>query len=83
MSLVRQRHLVSLLVLTLAFSLACGGKKRPPALASPEAIVPSAPASADTVPAQPLDEGPHIMAMEGEYTTGSDLLSDGGFVRLL
>lgn len=76
MSLVRRRHLVSLLVLALAFSLACGGKKRPPALASPEGISPSAPASADTIPAQPLDEGPDVMAVEGEYATGSDLLSD-------
>ena len=75
MSLVRQRHLVSLLVLALAFSLACGGKKRPPALASPEGIT-RAPASADTMPAQPLDEGPDVMAVEGEYATGSDLLSD-------
>ena len=73
MSLVRQRHLTSLLVLALAFSLACGGKKRPPALASPEGITPT---SADTMPAQPLDEGPDIMAVEGEYATGSDLESD-------
>lgn len=76
MSLVRQRHLASLLVLALAFSLACGGKKRPPVLASPEGLTPSAPASADTMPAQPLDEGPDVMAVEGEYTTGSDLESD-------
>lgn len=75
--LLRHRSLASLLVLALVFSLAaCGGKKRPPALASPEGITPSGPVASDTLPAQPLDEGPDIMAVEGDYATGSDLEAD-------
>jgi peptidoglycan-associated lipoprotein len=77
MSLVRHRHLVSLLVLAAGLSLvACGGKKRPPALASPEGITPGASEPADMMPAQPIDEGPDVVAMEGEYATGSDLETD-------
>jgi peptidoglycan-associated lipoprotein len=77
MSLVRHRHLASLLVLAAGLSLvACGGKKRPPALASPEGITPGASGAADTIPAQPIDEGPDVRAVEGEYATGSDLESD-------
>jgi peptidoglycan-associated lipoprotein len=77
MSLLRYRQLASLLVLALAVSLAaCGGKKRPPALASPEGITPGASATGDTMPAQPLDEGPDVLAVEGEYATGSDLDAD-------
>ena len=75
--LLRHRSLASLLVLALALSLtACGGKKRPPALASPEGITPSGPVASDTLPAQPLDEGPDVMAVEGDYATGSDLEAD-------
>jgi peptidoglycan-associated lipoprotein len=77
MSLLRHRHFASLLVLALAVTLAgCGGKKRPPALASPEGIAPGASVPDDTMPAQPLDEGPDVMAVEGEYATGSDLEAD-------
>ncbi len=77
MSLLRHRQLASLLVLALAFSLAaCGSKRRPPALASPEGIAPGASASGDTMPAQPLDEGPDVLAVESEYAAGSDLDSD-------
>ena len=73
MSLLRYRQLASLLVLALALSLAaCGGKKRPPALASPEGITPGASEYGDTMPAQPLDEGPDVLAVEGEYAAGSD-----------
>jgi peptidoglycan-associated lipoprotein len=81
MSLVRQRHLATLLVLAVAVSLAaCGGNKRPPALVSPEGLTPQAGAgagsSAGSTPAQPVDEGPDIVAVGGEYATGSDLESD-------
>ncbi len=77
MSLLRHRQLASLLVLALALSLAaCGGKKRPPALASPEGITPGASEYGDTMPAQPLDEGPDVLAVEGEYAAGSDLDAD-------
>lgn len=77
MSLVRYRHLATLLVLTVALSLAaCGGKKRPPALTSPEGYTPAPVTSEDPMPAQPIDEGPDVMAMEGEYATGSDIDSD-------
>jgi peptidoglycan-associated lipoprotein len=77
MPLLRHRQLASLLVLALAFSLAaCGSKRRPPALASPEAITPGASATGDTMPAQPIDEGPDVLAVEGEYATGSDLEAD-------
>jgi len=74
---LRHRHLVSLLALAAGLSLAaCGGNKRPPALASPEGITPGAPETADTMPTQPIDEGPDVVAMEGEYATGSDLETD-------
>jgi peptidoglycan-associated lipoprotein len=77
MSLVRRRPLASLFVLAACVALAaCGGKKRPPALASPEGITPAPAEPADTIPAQPIDEGPDIQAMEGEYPTGSDLPTD-------
>jgi peptidoglycan-associated lipoprotein len=76
MSLHRHRRLASLLVLAACVSLAaCGGKKRPPALASPGAA-PAATGMDDTMPTQPVDEGPDVVAMEGEYATGSDLDSD-------
>lgn len=78
MSPVRHRHLASLMVLAACVSLAaCGGKKRPPALAGPP---PPPPASGsgfdDTMPTQTVDEGPDVVAMEGEYASGSDLESD-------
>jgi peptidoglycan-associated lipoprotein len=77
MSRLRHRHLASLLVLALAVTLAgCGGKKRPPALASPEGVVTGPSAPDDTMPAQPIDEGPDVLAVEGEYATGSDLEAD-------
>lgn len=79
MSLVRHRHLATLLVLAVAVSLAaCGGNKRPPALTSPEGMTPHAGAGPATgsAPAQPVDEGPDIVAVEGEYATGTDLETD-------
>jgi len=79
MSLPRHRHVVCLLVLALAFSLAaCGGKKRPSALASPPPDTGAlASEPEDTAArAEPLDEGPDIRAMEDEYATGSDLEND-------
>ncbi len=78
MSLVRHRHIASVLALAVALSLAaCGGKKRPPALTSPEGMATRAPAAAaEPVTEQAVDEGPDIVAMEGEYATGSDLETD-------
>jgi peptidoglycan-associated lipoprotein len=78
MPLVRRRHLASLLVLAACVSLAaCGGKKRPPALAGAPPPPPAAGSEFDdTLPTQPVDEGPDVVAMEGEYATGSDLESD-------
>lgn len=79
MSLARHRHFASLLVLAVAVSLAaCGGNKRPPALTSPEGITPRTGAgpAAESTPAQPVDEGPDIVAVEGEYATGTDLPTD-------
>jgi peptidoglycan-associated lipoprotein len=78
MLLVRRRALASLVVLAACLTLAaCGGKKRPPALAG--APPPPPPAESefdDTMPTQPVDEGPDVVAMEGEYPTGSDLEAD-------
>ena len=62
------------LALTLAFLVAlsaCGGKKRPPALAGTPGGGP-APAE-DAGRAQPVDEGPDVRAMQGEGTEGSDI----------
>jgi peptidoglycan-associated lipoprotein len=64
------------LVLTLAvlFALsACGGKKRPPVLATTPGQS-AAPAEAPgSPPAQPLDEGPDVRALRGEGAEGSDI----------
>ena len=77
MPFLRHSSLASLTVLALLFALAaCGGKKRPPALASPEGMTPGATRSSDTMPSQPLDEGPDVMAVDDEYATGADLDSD-------
>jgi len=78
MPLVRHRHLASLLVLAVCLALAaCGGKKRPPALAGAPPPPPAAGSGLDdTMPTQPVDEGPDVVAMEGEYAEGSDLESD-------
>jgi peptidoglycan-associated lipoprotein len=77
MSLVRHRHLASLVVLAVCVAFAaCGGKKRPPALTSPEAVTPAPAQPTDKKPAQPVAEGPDVVAVEGEYATGSDLPTD-------
>ena len=78
MSLVRRRQLASLVVLAACLTLAaCGGKKRPPALAgAPPPPPPAGSEIDDTMPTQPIDEGPDVVAMEGEYATGSDLEGD-------
>jgi peptidoglycan-associated lipoprotein len=77
MSLVRHRHLASLVVLAACVALAaCGGKKRPPALTSPEGLTPAPARPADTTPAQPVSEGPDVVAVEGELASGSDLPTD-------
>ncbi|MCG6925480.1 MAG: peptidoglycan-associated lipoprotein Pal [Acidobacteria bacterium] len=78
MSLLRHRHPASLLVLAACLSLAaCGGKKRPPALtAAPPPPPPAGSGLDDTLPTQPIDEGPDVVAMEGESAAGSDLESD-------
>ena len=63
------------LALTLAFLVAlsaCGGKKRPPALAGTPGGGP-APADDAGRRAQPVDEGPDVRAMQGEGTEGSDI----------
>jgi peptidoglycan-associated lipoprotein len=67
------------LVLTLAVLalLPACGKKRPPVLATtPGGSGPAAPAeSTERAPAQPLEEGPDVRAMQGEGAEGSDIAS--------
>jgi peptidoglycan-associated lipoprotein len=63
------------LVLTLAALVAlaaCGGKKRPPALATDPGGGPSSTAR-ESVPTQAIDEGPDLRALEGEGAEGADL----------
>ena len=79
MSLQRQSRLASLavFVVVVALTLACGGKKRPPALAGPDGMTSGSTSTYDdSMPAQPIDEGPDVMAVEGEYATGADLPTD-------
>lgn len=65
------------LVLTLAILAAvsaCGGKKRPPVLATtPGGEPPAAEETTGGTPAQPLDEGPDVRAVQGEGTEGTDI----------
>jgi len=57
----------------LALLFACGGKKRPPVLATtPGGETDTAPVTAP-LPAQPLDEGPDVRAVEGEGAEGYDI----------
>jgi len=64
------------LAVTLAVLVAlsaCGGKKRPPVLATTPGGE-AAPADAgEKAPAQPLDEGPDVRALEGEGAAGADI----------
>jgi peptidoglycan-associated lipoprotein len=68
------------LVLTLAVLVAlsaCGGKKRPPALATPGGGGAATPAeTTDRAPVQPLDEGPDVRALEGEGAEGTDIFGE-------
>jgi len=64
------------LVVTLAVLVAlsaCGGKKRPPVLATAPGGERAPAEGADRAPAQPLDEGPDVRAVQGEGAEGSDL----------
>lgn len=69
------------LVLTLAVLVAlsaCGGKKRPPVLATtPGGGAVAAPTeTTERAPVQPLEEGPDVRAMEGEGAEGTDISGD-------
>jgi peptidoglycan-associated lipoprotein len=67
------------LVVTLAVLVAlsaCGGKKRPPVLATTPGGGAAPADAAERAPAQPLDEGPDVRAVEGEGTEGLDI--EGG-----
>jgi peptidoglycan-associated lipoprotein len=69
------RRLTSLVV-TLAVLVAlsaCGGKKRPPVLATAPGGERTPAEGAERAPAQPLDEGPDVRAVQGEGTAGSDI----------
>jgi peptidoglycan-associated lipoprotein len=79
------RRLTGLAVtIAVVFALsACGGKKRPPVLTTTPGGEPAAPAeTAESAPAQPLDEGPDVRAVEGEGAAGTDIpggdISAGG-----
>jgi peptidoglycan-associated lipoprotein len=64
------------LVVTLAVLVAlsaCGGKKRPPVLATTPGGERVPADAAGRAPAQPLDAGPDVRAMEGEGAEGSDI----------
>jgi peptidoglycan-associated lipoprotein len=64
------------LAVTLAVLVAlssCGGKKRPPVLATTPGGERVPAETAERAPAQPLDEGPDVRAVEGERAEGSDI----------
>ena len=64
--------------LVLCFALAamlaaCGGKKRPPVLATTPGSGPAATEGAEAPPAQRIDEGPDVRAMDSEGALGADI----------
>jgi peptidoglycan-associated lipoprotein len=59
----------------LAVLAACGGKKRPPVLATTPGGE-GAPAETEPSPPQPIDEGPDVRAVDSEGAEGSDI--EGG-----
>src|SRR5512141_2974506 len=69
------RRLTGLAVIlaVLVVVSACGGKKRPPVLATAPGGEPAPADTAGRTPAQPLDEGPDVRAMEGERAEGTDI----------
>lgn len=72
------RRLTGLVVTlaVLAALSACGGKKRPPVLATTPGGEAARPDAGQTPPAEPLDEGPDVRAVEGEGAAGADI--EGG-----
>jgi peptidoglycan-associated lipoprotein len=73
------RRLIGLAVaLAVVLALAaCGGKKRPPVLATTPGE--KAPAeSSERPPTQPVEEGPDVRAVGGEGATGSDIQGGAG-----
>ena len=66
------------LVVTLAVLVAltaCGGKKRPPVLATTPGGEAAPAETAERAPVQPIDEGPDVRAVGGEGTRGADIES--------
>jgi peptidoglycan-associated lipoprotein len=64
------------LAVTLAVLVAlsaCGGKKRPPVLATTPGGEGAPAGAAERAPTQPLDEGPDVRAVEGAGTEGYDM----------
>jgi peptidoglycan-associated lipoprotein len=64
------------LAVTLAVLVAlsaCGGKKRPPVLATTPGGERVPADTAERAPAEPLDTGPDVRALEGERAEGADL----------
>jgi peptidoglycan-associated lipoprotein len=74
------RRLTGLAVtLAVAFALsACGGKKRPPVLATTPGGEGVPAEAAERAPVQALDEGPDVRAVEGEGAEGADI--GGGLI---
>jgi peptidoglycan-associated lipoprotein len=69
------RRLTGLVVTlaVLAALSACGGKKRPPVLATTPGGEAAPAEAAERTPVQPLDEGPDVRAVQGEGTEGTDI----------
>jgi peptidoglycan-associated lipoprotein len=69
------------LAVTLAVLVAlsaCGGKKRPPVLATTPGERATPAEAPGRAPAQPLDEGPDVRALRGEGAEGSDIAGTAG-----
>jgi peptidoglycan-associated lipoprotein len=60
-------------VCALALLVACGGKKRPPVLATTPGGEKAPAPVASPIPAEPLEEGPDVQALEGEGAEGTDI----------
>ncbi len=68
------RDLARLAAIALLLTLvACGHGKRRPALAAPGEGVSVPLASEETIPAQPVDEGPDLWPIESDYPAVSDM----------
>jgi peptidoglycan-associated lipoprotein len=67
----------ALVLLVLVLLVACGGKKRPPAVVTDPGAHPRATATPEPEPGQPVDAGPDIRAVGSDAPSGEDFSVTG------